>query len=211
MAKSAGKRRQGGSGGEICASTPTEHCMLDRRLRWSRRRLCVCRQRRRITHISTVNARGRTMLGLLFRKRREDVRKVLYGRINRSFGLQVGKRDRQYTRSAFCEVVWLVPYDDQARLAEFDRVIPVVSKDICQEGLSLIHNEPIEAARVLVGLQSQFEPAFVLCQVEHSTALGYGFHQIGLFPEEVVHVEPGQIAEIRQRLQPEGADQAVTV
>ena len=79
-------------------------------------------------------------------------------------------------------------------------MVPVVSKDISTQGVSLVHTEAVESRRVILGLEGQHGPSFIRATVEHSTPLGYGFYQIGLYPEEVLHVAPGDLARWRNRL-----------
>ncbi|HUG94392.1 MAG TPA: hypothetical protein VML55_26410 [Planctomycetaceae bacterium] len=147
------------------------------------------------------------MFGFLFHRKRQEVRKALASRINHRCADQLRHTSRATTRSPFCEVVWLIP--DVSDLSEaFDEMMPVVSKDISTQGVSLIHTQPAASRRVVIGLEGQHGPSFIRATVEHSTPLGYGFYQIGLSPEEVLHAAPGELARWRSRLREYGAREA---
>lgn len=138
------------------------------------------------------------MFGFLFHRKRQEVRKALASRINHKCADQLRHASRATTRTPFCEVVWLIPDGDlEDGLAE---MVPVVSKDMSTQGVALIHTEPVEGRRVIIGLEGQHGPSFIRATVEHSTPLGYGFYQIGLYPDEVLHVSPGPLARWRNRL-----------
>ncbi len=140
------------------------------------------------------------MFGFLLRKKKDDVRRAMYRRMNRSFARQIGERDRRDSRGAFCEVVWIIPCDDQSKRRDFSGAYPAVTRDISPEGLSLIHTSPIIAEQVLVGLQGKIEPRFLLCEIEHCTKLGYGFYQIGLHPKELINLEPEEFETLERGL-----------
>ena len=138
------------------------------------------------------------MLGFLFHRKRKEVKAILTGRMNRTYIKQVDHRDRVTSRGGFCEVIWLIPY---RRKPDFSQARPVVTRDICPEGLSMIDTEPTTDERFLVGLQGDHGPRFLLCTVQHSTSLGYGFYQIGLHSDEVFEVHPEDVKALQQRLE----------
>jgi len=140
------------------------------------------------------------MFGSLIRKKRNDVIPVLQRRINRSFTQQFGIRGRRDNRSAHCEIVWVIEYDSATGEPDFNSVMPAVSRDISPRGISIIHTKSIESDRVLIGLEGDVEPTFLLCRVEHFTPLGHGFFFVGLDPYEVSVVEPSQLEVIHQKL-----------
>lgn len=140
------------------------------------------------------------MFGNFIRKKRNEVIPVLQRRINRRFSQQFGIRGRRDNRSAHCEIVWVIPYDSATGQPDFESVMPAVSRDISPRGISIIHTKTIESDRVLIGLEGEVEPTFLLCRVEHFTPLGHGFFFIGLDPYEVLTVEPPQLEVIHQKL-----------
>ena len=123
------------------------------------------------------------MFGFQFYQKRGDVRRLLSNRANQTVLKQVRDGDRTTTRTAFCEVVWLIPCTDGGRPINLDESLPVVTKDISGLGLSLIHSEEIAAERVVVGLECDSGFRTILCRCEHATPLGFGFFQMGLCPE----------------------------
>jgi hypothetical protein len=151
------------------------------------------------------------MFSFFSHKKVADVQRLLTSRINHSCLSNLDPKARNASRSSFCEVVWLV-FVGENRQPDFTTGIPVVSKDICAQGLALIHTHPVEDERVLVGLQSSTGPGFLNCSVEHCTSLGYGFYQVGLRPEEVTSVSSADLATLEERLeQLTGQNEAVTV
>ena len=141
------------------------------------------------------------MLDFIFRSSRGKVPQSLGARMNRSFVQQMGDRDRKRQRSAFCEVVWVAPYDEATNAPDFDRISVAVTRDICPDSLSIIHTTSFDSGQILVGFMSEFEPAFIRCNVRHCTPLGYGFFQIGLDAQKLVNVRPEQIEAISARLE----------
>jgi hypothetical protein len=130
------------------------------------------------------------MLGFLFHKKRQEVSRLLHGRVNQTFVKQVGETQRSATRGAFCEVAWLIPYDARTKQPDCSCARPVVTKDISISGLSLIHNEAVTDERTIVGLQDETGLRFLLCTLQHCSSLGHGFHQVGLYPDEVIQISP---------------------
>jgi hypothetical protein len=133
------------------------------------------------------------MFGFLFHRKREEVQRILHGRMNRTYLQTLDNKDRHGSRGAFCEVVWVIPVDGDTQQPDYSRVQTLVTRDISANGLSLIHNRPIGARRIIVGLRDETYPRFIACNLEHCTALGYGFYLIGLRPEEVVVVTPDDV------------------
>lgn len=129
------------------------------------------------------------MFDFLFHNKRSAVRRFMSSRVNNSIVNQMRVGNRDTFRNAFCEVVWVIPCDDQGRNLEFEQARPVVTRDISPAGLSLIQSEPLTAKKVVVALDAESGRTFFACTPEHCTALGYGFHQIGLYLEEIVQVD----------------------
>ena len=127
------------------------------------------------------------------------MQRLLTSRINQNCLSNINPRDRGASRSAFCEVVFVIPCGRTGK-PDFKSCFPVVSKDICAKGLSLIHNEPIDADPLVIGLQDRTGPCFVRCTLEHCTSLGFGFYQVGLHPEEVVSVREDELAALKRHL-----------
>lgn len=141
------------------------------------------------------------MFGFVLQKKRDEIRRLLSGRMNREYFRQFRYGDRGAPRGSFCEVVWLIPLAEGSREPICDQAFPVVTKDISHEGLSLIHNAPLEYDRMLVGLWSRTDLKFLLCRCQHSTELGYGFFQIGLHPDEVFHLDQLTIRQLSQHFE----------
>jgi hypothetical protein len=133
------------------------------------------------------------MLDFLFHKNRNEVKRVLHGRVNRAHArsISVG-HDRLATRGTFTEVVWVVPCSSPAT-ADYSRVFPAVSRDLCTEGIGIVHNAPVTEPCVIIGLRDETAPRFIVCTPKHCTPLGYGFYHIGLFAEAVVLPGPENI------------------
>jgi hypothetical protein len=140
------------------------------------------------------------MFGFLFHRKREEVKRILHGRMNRTYMQGIENKNRSGSRGAFCEVVWLIPVDEDSRLPDFSGVATLVTKDISSTGLSLIHNQPVRERRVIVGLRDETLPRFIVCDLEHCTSLGYGHYLLGLHPDEVIQIEPRDVEAMEQRL-----------
>jgi hypothetical protein len=133
------------------------------------------------------------MLEFLFHKKRDEVKRVLHGRVNRAHARSISLENvRSATRGTFTEVVWVVPCTSPAN-ADFTRVFPAVSRDLCTEGIGIIHNAPITAPCVIIGLRDNTDPRFLACTRKHCTPLGYGFYHIGLFADEVIQPDDDDI------------------
>jgi hypothetical protein len=129
------------------------------------------------------------MLDFFFHKRRDEVKRVLHGRVNRAHARTLSVANaRSATRGTFTEVIWVVPAQSSED-ADFSRVFPAVSHDLSTEGIGFIHNSPVVEPCVIVGLRDETCPRFLACTPKHCTDLGYGFYHIGLFANEVI--QPG--------------------
>ncbi|HID24188.1 MAG TPA: hypothetical protein EYP14_17550 [Planctomycetaceae bacterium] len=140
------------------------------------------------------------MFGFLFQKKRDEVRRLLANRMNTRFSSQFRYGLRKAPRGSFCEVVWVIPYDSVRSTPRVEHAFPVVTKDICSEGLSLIHTTPINEERIVVGLEGTVQMHFLLCHREHSTPLGYGYYQIGVHPEEVLKFRADVLLRLKRRM-----------
>ena len=128
------------------------------------------------------------MFGFLSRNKQEEVRKIFQNRMNRSFLRQFRYGKRLEPRGAFCEVVWVIPYDVEDEQPDYAAVSAAVTKDISPEGLSLVCDTPLEHKRVVIGLERANEMTYVVCDNCHTTPLGYGYFQIGLHPTEEIRI-----------------------
>ncbi|MCH7688674.1 MAG: PilZ domain-containing protein [Planctomycetes bacterium] len=140
------------------------------------------------------------MFGFLTQKRRDDVQRFLNRRMNRSFLPQVSGSKRRHSRGEFCEVAWVLPYDEEEGCAVFDEARVAVTRDISPEGLSILQTSPLNEVRAVIALEGDLEMHFILCRVMHSTPLGYGFFHIGLHPEEFLNVDLTAVDDLRRRL-----------
>ncbi len=133
------------------------------------------------------------MLDFLFHKKRDEVKRVLHGRVNRAHARSISFENlRQATRGTLTEVVWVVPCSSPEE-ADYSRVFPAVSRDLCTEGVGIVHGAPITEPWVIIGLRDETNPRFIACTPKHCTPLGYGFYHIGLFAEAVVLPGPENI------------------
>lgn len=127
------------------------------------------------------------MLDFLFHKKRDEVKRVLHGRVNRAHARTLSAANaRTATRGTFTEVIWVVPALSIEE-ADFSRVFPAVSHDLSTEGVGFIHNAPVDEPCVIVGLRDETTPRFLVCAAKHCTPLGYGFYHVGLLADEVIH------------------------
>lgn len=136
------------------------------------------------------------MFDFLRSRKRGQARQFLLSRVNRSLakGLRVGERD--LSRSAVCEAVWLVPCDADGMNPEGNRAYAAVTRDISATGMSIIQNEPMTLEHFLVGFEESPCRTFVLCKVRHTTPLGSGFYHVGLCPDREVDVDPEDLRAI---------------
>jgi hypothetical protein len=140
------------------------------------------------------------MFDFLFKRQSIAVRRVLQGRLNRTTMQHLHDGPRKGTRGMFAQVVSLTPYGRDDAPDVFAS-LPVVTKDISEEGLALLVPCDVPVPHVLVGLRDTEVPVFLRCQVEHSTPLGFGFHQVGLHPVEVVALDPPLVDEVERYLE----------
>ncbi len=147
------------------------------------------------------------MLGFFTHRKKAEVHRLLANRINESCLTRIKPGNRTATRTSFCEVVWLIPVHPHGEL-NLHAAFPAVGKDICPKGLSLIHSESLDCEHAIVGLRDQAGIAFLKCEVEHSTPIGYQFHQIGLYPEETVSLSDHDVKFLNDKFEKnEAADQ----
>jgi len=137
------------------------------------------------------------MLDMWFNGKRKRAQAVLTNRVNKRSMDELQGTDREITRSSFCKVVYLIP--ENQRVWDLSQARPVVSRDICTDGLSVVHDQPITAERVLIGLPEQNDLKFVQCTVQHCSSLGYGFYHIGLFAEEVTNINLREAEALQKR------------
>lgn len=149
------------------------------------------------------------MIDFLFSRKREDVRRLLSTRMNVSFLRRFRYGKRQEARGAFTEVVWVIPYDKNRRTPDFAGVFAAVTLDASPEGLSLIQTRPVADRKLLIGLPDPTGVKFLHCEVEHTTAMGYGFHHVGLHPTAIVDVDASDIAEVERQLEQQTSTDSV--
>ncbi|MEX0704407.1 MAG: hypothetical protein WD069_20065 [Planctomycetales bacterium] len=141
------------------------------------------------------------MFDFRLRTRTNEVKRLMQGHMNRHYVRQVRSGGRRASRGAFCEVVWMVPCSSDGQ-PQFERAVPVLTRDISADGLSLLHHEPIdEAAPLWIGLHNGDETSFVRCRIEHVTPLGFGYRQLGLRPEEIAQFDPHELLPFRRRVE----------
>jgi hypothetical protein len=124
------------------------------------------------------------MLNFDFFNQRAEVKRALSSRLNHNCMETLRYQDRKVERSTFSEVVWLIPIHNKQ--ADYRQAQPAVSKDLSVQGMSLIHNAPVDGTPMIVGVPGEHGESFFQCNVEHCSHLGYGFYQIGLFPVKLV-------------------------
>lgn len=151
------------------------------------------------------------MFDFLFHTKRSEVRRFLSNRVNRSVLEQMRVGNRDMFRNAYCEIVWVIPCDDTGKELQFDAAYPVVTRDICPAGLSMIQQEPFTAKRAVIAIEGDAGRTFIRCSNEHCTSLGYGFYQVGLYPEEIVQVDPRDADAAEQAVEHTYSGEAVTV
>lgn len=139
------------------------------------------------------------MLDFLFERRRMAIRRVLSNRINRACADRIRTGERHSARSTVCDVVWLIP-GMSGRHNDFEHAVPVVCKDISTQGLAVIHTQEPTFTTAVIGLESESGLVFLRCTLQHTTRLGFGFVQIGLYPDEVIEVSRSQAAALEQRI-----------
>jgi hypothetical protein len=137
------------------------------------------------------------MLDMWFNGKRKRAQAVLVNRVNKRSLEELHGTEREITRSSFCKVLYLIP--ENGRHWDLSQARPVVSRDICTDGLSVVHNQPITAKRVLIGLPEKDDLKFVQCTVQHCSSLGFGFYHIGLFAEEVTNIDMREADDLQKR------------
>jgi hypothetical protein len=141
------------------------------------------------------------MLGFLFHKKREEVKRVLHGRVNRAHARSIAVQNiRGATRQVFNEVVWALPCESVDQ-ADFSQLFPAICRDLCTQGIGVFVNTPVVEPCMIIGLRDESEARFLLCTVKHCSPMGYGFYHIGLFPDEVVNLDQDQLEAMRQALE----------
>jgi len=129
------------------------------------------------------------MFGFLFHNKREEVHRVLHGRVNRAQARSITAANmRGPTRGTFTEVVWVVPCESPAK-ADFTKVFPALTRDLSTQGISIVHSAPITDPCVIIGLKDETDRRFLVCTPKHCTSLGYGFHHIGMLAEAVLTID----------------------
>jgi hypothetical protein len=133
------------------------------------------------------------MFGFLFHKRREEVKRVLHGRVNRAHARAIAVQNiRGATRQIFNEVVWALPCESPDK-ADFSQLFPAICRDLCTQGIGIFVTTPVTEPHMVIGLRDESEPRFLSCTVKHISSLGYGFYHVGLFPDEVMSLDRDQI------------------
>jgi hypothetical protein len=141
------------------------------------------------------------MLGFLFHKKREEVKRVLHGRVNRAHARSIAVQNiRGATRQIFNEVVWALPCESPQK-ADFSQLFPAICRDLCTQGIGIFVNAPVDAPCMIIGLRDESEPRFLACSVKHVAPMGYGFYHIGLFPDEVLTLHGEQLRTMCQALE----------
>ena len=149
------------------------------------------------------------MLDLWFTGKRKRAQAVLTNRVNKQSMDEITGTDREIHRSSFRKVVYLIP--SNGKRWNLSAAVPVVSRDICTGGLSIVHNEPIVAERVLIGLPETDGVKFVQCTVQHCSELGFGFYHIGMFAEEIVNIDLREAEALEQQAKTWGVPQPSTI
>jgi hypothetical protein len=141
------------------------------------------------------------MLGFLFHKKREEVKRLLHGRVNRAHARSIAVQNiRGATRQVFNEVVWALPCES-ADQADFSQLFPAICRDLCTQGIGVFVNSPVVERCMIIGLRDESEARFLLCTVKHCSPMGYGFYHLGLFPDEVVNLDREQVEAMHQSLE----------
>ncbi len=123
---------------------------------------------------------------------------MLSRHMNRDFLRQFRYGKRLDARGSYCQPAWIVPLDEAGE-PRFDDAFALLTKDICPEGVSLIHTAPIPETHIWIGLRDDDRLNFVACRVQHSTPMGLGFFQIGLHPQHTVRVHSSDIRRLEDR------------
>lgn len=141
------------------------------------------------------------MLGYWFHKKRDEVHRVLHGRVNRAQLRDIaGKSGRATSRCHFTETVWVLPCQSPDD-ADFTKSFPALTADLCSEGISILHQGPISDPCVIIGLKEESDRRFLACKPEHCTPLGYNFFHIGLFAAAVIEIKPADVETMRHAVE----------
>ncbi|HXY33518.1 MAG TPA: hypothetical protein VEI07_04775 [Planctomycetaceae bacterium] len=133
------------------------------------------------------------MLGFLFHKKREEVKRVLHGRVNRAHARTIALQNiRGATRQVFGEIVWALPCESPDK-ADFSQLFPAICRDLCTQGIGVFLTAPVVESHMIIGLQEESDARFLACTVKHCSPLGYGFYHAGLFPDEVITLRREQM------------------
>lgn len=132
------------------------------------------------------------MFGFLLRKKQDEVRSLFANLMNRNAIRHVCEEHRENPRGEFCEVAWLIPLETEERQPLFAAGVPVVTRDISQEGLAVVYSHPLDEEDVVIALPGEIAMRYVICRREHSTPMGHGFHLIGLHPVQVLDLTPDE-------------------
>lgn len=133
------------------------------------------------------------MIELWFDGRKKRAQAVMTDRVNQRSIEKINGSDRGILRSSFCKVVYLIPRD--ADEWDLSQAVPVVSRDISVNGLSIVHKQLIDNTRVLIGLPGE-SLKFVAGKIQHSTPLGAGFFHTGIFTEAIVDIEVTEVEKL---------------
>ncbi|MGH7199232.1 MAG: hypothetical protein ACREJB_01415 [Planctomycetaceae bacterium] len=139
------------------------------------------------------------MFSEVFYRRRDRMRRVLASRVNQNVRDRVIDGNRGVTRTALCEAVWVVPCRHDAKPI-FTEATAAITRDMSQQGLSLIHSGPVTAGTLLVGLECEGGREFLRCRTQHCTPLGGGFYQVGLVPERIIPVSRVDLRILNEQL-----------
>ena len=139
------------------------------------------------------------MFGFLVRKKQDEVRTLFAGYVNRNSVPHADEGQRNATRGSFCEVVWLIPLDPESHGPQFPSAVPVVTKDICKEGLSVLHTRPLADELVMIAMEGDVSTQHIVCRPEHCTPMGYGFYHIGLYPQQLIDLTATEEHEFLRR------------
>ena len=141
------------------------------------------------------------MLGFLFHRKREEVKRVLHGRVNRAHARTIAVQNiRGATRQIFNEVIWALPCESPEK-ADFSQLFPAICRDLCTQGIGVFLTAPIVEPHMIIGLRDESEPRFLACSVKHCASMGYGFYHVGLFPDEVMTLRREQVEAMCQALE----------
>ena len=138
------------------------------------------------------------MLGFLFHRKREEVKRVLHGRVNRAHARTIAIQNiRGATRQVLDEIVWVIPCESPDK-ADFSQLFPAICRDLCTQGIGIFLTAPVDEPRVIIGLRDESDARFLACTVKHCSSLGYGFYHVGLFPDEVMSLSHEQLEAMGQ-------------